>query len=306
MLAVDALRYSMNIPSVQMQYLVGSQTTAEFAESLGIASAEYIMGQDPGLSLALGSVPVNLTNMTQAYSTFAQQGELQPGHDHHRDPRPQQPRHLHPRRTTGRPVTNPMTPAEAYLPHFILEGNTDPGTQPPVGHARAARTPPTASGGRPASRPAPPTTSATSRASGTCPGSLTTGVWMGNNNQEQMSNVLGEGLFSADGPLFLWQEFMTRALNEPWDWNGRSAGRADELRAAGGHRAGRRLPLQRDGRHEQLRPDHHAAVPRGNRAAARQRPHHAAASTWSSTSPSRRRIGRTTGSSPPTRGPTAS
>ena len=47
-LAIDALRYSMNIPSVQMQFLVGSQTTAEFAESLGIASAEYIMGQDPG------------------------------------------------------------------------------------------------------------------------------------------------------------------------------------------------------------------------------------------------------------------
>ena len=38
----------------------------------------HIMGEDPGLSLALGSVPVNLTNMTQAYSTFAQQGELNP------------------------------------------------------------------------------------------------------------------------------------------------------------------------------------------------------------------------------------
>ena len=77
-LALDALRYSLNIPSVQMQYLVGAQTTAEFAESLGIASSEYIMGQDPGLSLALGSVPVNLTNMTQAYSTFANQGALEP------------------------------------------------------------------------------------------------------------------------------------------------------------------------------------------------------------------------------------
>ena len=77
-LAVDALRYSLNIPSVQMQYLVGSQTTADFAETLGIASSEYIMGQDPGLSLALGSVPVNLTNMTQAYSAFAQQGALHP------------------------------------------------------------------------------------------------------------------------------------------------------------------------------------------------------------------------------------
>src|SRR5690606_4404664 len=45
-LAMDALRYSLNIPSVMMQYLVGSQTPAEFAESMGIASAEYIMSQD--------------------------------------------------------------------------------------------------------------------------------------------------------------------------------------------------------------------------------------------------------------------
>lgn len=43
---------------------------------------------------------------------------------------------------------------------------------------------------------------------------------MGNNNQERMSNVLGEGLFSADGPLYLWSEFMYLALNQPWEWNG--------------------------------------------------------------------------------------
>jgi hypothetical protein len=43
---------------------------------------------------------------------------------------------------------------------------------------------------------------------------------MGNNNQEPMSTVFSGGLFSADGPLFLWQEFMTLALNQPWDWNG--------------------------------------------------------------------------------------
>ena len=40
----------------------------------GIASYDYIMAQDPGLSLGLGTVPVNLTNFTQAYSAFAQQG----------------------------------------------------------------------------------------------------------------------------------------------------------------------------------------------------------------------------------------
>ena len=54
---------------------------------------------------------------------------------------------------------------------------------------------------------------------GYVPGSLTTGVWMGNNNQEPMSNEFSGGLFSADGPLFLWQDFMELALNQPWAWN---------------------------------------------------------------------------------------
>ena len=47
-LAMDALRYSLNIPSVQMQSLVGSQTTANFAQSLGIAGAEYDHVRGPG------------------------------------------------------------------------------------------------------------------------------------------------------------------------------------------------------------------------------------------------------------------
>ena len=45
---------------------------------------------------------------------------------------------------------------------------------------------------------------------------------MGNNNQEPLSNEISGGLFSADGPLFLWQEFMQLALNNPWDWNGQA------------------------------------------------------------------------------------
>ena len=48
LLAVDALRYSLNVPSVMMQYLVGVNETAAFAESMGIATSEYILDQDPG------------------------------------------------------------------------------------------------------------------------------------------------------------------------------------------------------------------------------------------------------------------
>ena len=52
---------------------------------------------------------------------------------------------------------------------------------------------------------------------GYIPGSLTTGVWMGNNNQDP----LAAGLFSANGPLYLWHDFMDLAINKPWDWNGK-------------------------------------------------------------------------------------
>ena len=220
-LALDALRYSLNIPSVMMQHLVGSPTTAEFAESLGIASADYIMDLDPGLSLALGSVPVNLTNMTQAYTTFAQQGELKPATTI-LEIRDRDNRVVYTREDNGPATTKPMTPAEAYLPHYILEGNTDPERNLLWGERAELLT---ADGDR---RPAGFKTGTTNdfrdvSGFGYVPESLVTGVWMGNNNQEPMSNEISGGLFSADGPLFLWEEFMTLALNQPWDWNGQKA-----------------------------------------------------------------------------------
>ncbi|MGI8828318.1 MAG: transglycosylase domain-containing protein [Candidatus Limnocylindria bacterium] len=216
-LATDALRYSLNIPSVMMQYLVGSLTTAEFSESLGIASANYIMGLDPGVTLALGSIPFNLTNMTQAYSSFAQEGDVNPATTI-LEIRNGDGRVIYTREDDGPAQLNPMTPAEAYLPHWILEGNTDPDRNALWGERAQLNTP---DGER---RPAGFKTGTTDdfrdvSGFGYVPGSLVTGVWMGNNNQESLSNVLGEGLFSADGPLFLWEEFMSRALNEPWDWN---------------------------------------------------------------------------------------
>jgi peptidoglycan glycosyltransferase len=217
-LAMDALRYSLNIPSVQMQYLVGAETTAQFAESMGIAPRDYIMGLDPGLTLTLGSVPVNLTNMTQAYSVFAEQGQLHQARTI-REIRDRDGNIVYNlERSLDSTTTEPMTPAEAYLTHWILEGNTDPGRNLLWGERAMLVTP---DGQR---RPAGFKTGTTNdfrdvSGFGYVPGSLTTGVWMGNNNQEPMSNVLGVGLFSADGPLFLWHEFMQIALNQPWEWN---------------------------------------------------------------------------------------
>jgi membrane peptidoglycan carboxypeptidase len=217
-LAMDALRYSLNVPSVMMQYLVGVDVTAQFAQSMGVASAQYILGQDPGLTLTLGSVPINLTNMTQAYSVFAAEGTLRPATTVI-EIRDRDGKVIYDLTKNGPATSQPMTPAEAYLTHWILEGNTNPKTNLLWGPRAQILDP---SGIR---RHAALKTGTTNdfrdvSAFGYVPGSLVTGVWMGNNNQEPLSNKLGVGLYSADGPLYLWHDFMKLALNQPWDWNG--------------------------------------------------------------------------------------
>jgi len=218
-LATDALRYSLNVPSVMMQYLVGPGVTAKFAQAMGVASEKYINDLDPGLTLTLGSVPVNLTNMTQAYGVFAEQGALHTATTII-EIRDRNNRIIYTPATNGPPVTHPMTPAEAYLTHWMLEGNTNPLTNLLWGSRAQLNTP---DGQRRHAGFKTGTTNDFRDVSGFgyVPGSLVTGVWMGNNNQEPMSTVLGEGLFSADGPLYLWHDFMDIALNRPWDWNGK-------------------------------------------------------------------------------------
>jgi membrane peptidoglycan carboxypeptidase len=221
LLATDALRYSLNVPSVMMQHLVGPDVTAEFAESMGIASAKYIKRQQPGLTLALGSVPVNLTNMTNAYGVFAQRGVL------HQpttiiEIRDRNNRLVYSRKDDAPEPSRPMTAAEAYLTHWILRGNTDP-DQNVIWGPNAFLTDP--SGRRREAGFKTGTTNDFRDVSGFgyVPGGLVTGVWMGNNNMEAMSNVISrQGLYSADGPLYLWEDFMSIALNQPWDWNGQT------------------------------------------------------------------------------------
>ncbi|MDQ2674156.1 MAG: penicillin-binding protein [Chloroflexota bacterium] len=218
LVAADALRFSLNVPSVMMQYLVGPQATAQFAERMGVASAEYIMDQDPGLTLTLGTVPVNLTNMTGAYGVFAQKGVL------HQpttiiEIRDRDNRVIYTREDDLPRPKRPMTAAEAYLTHWILDGNTNPEVNPIWGPPSRLLDP---NGQRRSAGFKTGTTDDFRDVSGFgyVPGSLVTGVWMGNNNQEPMSNVLGQGLFSADGPMYLWHDFMEIALNRPFEWNG--------------------------------------------------------------------------------------
>lgn len=67
-----ALGWSLNIPAVKVLQQVGVDTAIEQAKSMGISTlgdaSQY------GLTLALGSAEVPLTEMTNAYATFADEG----------------------------------------------------------------------------------------------------------------------------------------------------------------------------------------------------------------------------------------
>jgi membrane peptidoglycan carboxypeptidase len=215
---MDALRYSLNVPSVQIQYLVTPDTTARFAEKLGLATHDYLMGQDPGLTLTLGSVPVNLTQATQAYEMFADQGTIHPATTI-REIRDRNGRLIYSLDDNGPKPLKPVTPAEAYLTHWILESNTDPARN--IYWGPTAKLTDQLNGGG-TRRHAGVKTGTTNNFKdvttfGYVPGSIVTGIWMGNNNQEPMA----DNLFAATGPLYLWHEFMNLAINKPWDWNGK-------------------------------------------------------------------------------------
>ncbi len=69
----QALNWSLNIPAVKVMEKEGVSNAVEMAKKLGISTIEE--NNDYGLSLALGSAEAPLTEMTNAYATFANQGE---------------------------------------------------------------------------------------------------------------------------------------------------------------------------------------------------------------------------------------
>lgn len=69
----QALNWSLNIPSVKVMQKEGVDNAVAMAERLGISTIDK--EKNYGLSLALGSAEVPLTEMTNAYATFANQGE---------------------------------------------------------------------------------------------------------------------------------------------------------------------------------------------------------------------------------------
>lgn len=70
----QALSWSLNVPAVKVMQQEGITNAIGVAEKLGISTLDNAT-TDYGLSLALGSAEVPLTEMTNAYSGFANQGD---------------------------------------------------------------------------------------------------------------------------------------------------------------------------------------------------------------------------------------
>lgn len=72
----NALAQSINVPAVEMLYLVGVNNAIDLAEKMGITTLRD--RSRFGLSLVLGGGEVTLLEMTGAYSTFANEGVRHP------------------------------------------------------------------------------------------------------------------------------------------------------------------------------------------------------------------------------------
>lgn len=70
-----ALNQSLNVPAVEMMYLVGKDTVLDVADSLGYTSLKDREHFGSGLALALGSGNVSLLEHTSAFATFSREGE---------------------------------------------------------------------------------------------------------------------------------------------------------------------------------------------------------------------------------------
>jgi len=192
----SALAQSLNIPSVKVLYLAGIADTINTAKSMGITSLK----EKPdyyGLSLVLGGGGVKLIDMVNAYSVFARDGVKHEQVSILRiedakgkvleEYKPKETKVLEPQ--YARMINNILSDNEARTPMFNINNSLHL-----VGYQAAAKT----------------GTSQDYRDAwilGYTP-TLTTGVWVGNNDYSPIEK--GGAGASASAPC--WNEFMSAAL----------------------------------------------------------------------------------------------
>ena len=206
----DALKYSLNIPAVKTQQVIGTDRVVQQAVRYGLRWDPRQEKEVAVASLTLGVIGVHQIDLAGAYGAIANGGVLAKPYliqkitdrsgkviyDHNSDaPQPE------------RVISAQAT----YLVTDILADNTDPQANPWWGPRFAL---PGTNGGR---RPATLKTGTTNDfrdlqafgflAADADPkksqGAIVTGVWVGNSDFSPISQV-----FAADGPTFIWHDYM--------------------------------------------------------------------------------------------------
>ncbi len=196
--ARQALQGSLNIPAVQMLYLVGVEATLDFAEALGYTT--FSDRSNFGLAIVLGGAEVKLLDHVNAYATFANEGVHfdpvailkveEPGGNVLEEWKPRE----------GRPV---MEPNVARMLSNVLSDNAARAFIFGVNNFLQL-------GGRPAAAKTGTTNDYHDAWTIGFTPSLAAGVWVGNSNNDAMKR-------GADGSIIaapIWNQFMKTALKD--------------------------------------------------------------------------------------------
>lgn len=192
----NALARSLNVPAVEMGSLVGLDKVVDMAHKLGITSLND-KPESYGLPLSLGSGEVQLADMVNVFSTFADGGK--------RMPNTAIKRVVNQR---GEEINLPvrkkqqvLSPETAYIISSILSDNN--ARSATFGSYSPLKTDKTT-----AVKTGTTENYADSWTVGYSP-NLVVGVWMGNNDHKPMKQVSG-----VEGAAYIWHDIMTNSLKD--------------------------------------------------------------------------------------------
>ena len=206
----DALKYSLNIPAVKAQQLIGTDNVVAMAERLGLRWDPQQAKEVAVPSLTLGTIGVHMLDLVGAYGAIANGGLLTDTHVIERivDRRGNV---IYDHATDAPDPSRALSAAAAYLVTDILADNTDPKQNALWGANFQIKTP---DGRRPAALKTGTTNDSRDlQAFGFVPadpdpavtdGAIVTAVWIGNSDFSPISRV-----FASTGPANIWREYMT-------------------------------------------------------------------------------------------------
>lgn len=188
-----SLANSLNIPAVEALREAGIKDTIKTAKDFGITTIDE--DANYGLSMALGTAPAKLTEMTNAYATFSNQGQynqvttIDSITDKNKDL-------IYEYEPDSKEAISKQT---SYIISSILSDN--------VARGEVFGSSLTLSGGRPAAVKTGTTENYRDAWTIGYTPSLTIGVWIGNNDETQMSRVAG-----SSGAAPIWKNLMQDIL----------------------------------------------------------------------------------------------